>query len=329
MSKPRISIIIPTLNQGQYIEHAITSVLRQNYDNLQLIVIDGGSTDQTGEVISRYKDKIDHYISEKDSGQTEAINKGFKLSDGEIVTWLNSDDYYEDSVFETVAPHFREQSTGIVYGKARIFGERKRTEIVGPSKDLPAHIYLSYMRFPQPAMFIRGEAVRAIGPLNQDLHYSMDFELTAKVVLAGYKIKRIDQILANYRFHETSKSNLDHKFLVEWTKEVHDILGSFQDGHFLAVEMELLFRLSPKRNTHYKATIKLSKEELTEVFLAHLDLHFHHAYRETNRSEMQRIASYLKDKFPYYYTQQKYDRYLNRIKVVPLFILKQLRKFTR
>jgi glycosyltransferase involved in cell wall biosynthesis len=329
MSMPRISIIIPTLNQGQYIESAIRSVLHQKYDNLQLIIIDGGSTDVTNEVILKYKNNISHYISEKDSGQTEAINKGIKLADGDIVTWLNSDDFYEAGAFDTVVPYFGEAGTGIVYGKARVFGETRRTETIGAVKDLPLHEYLSYMRIPQPAMFFKGEAIRSVGPLNQDLHYTMDFELTAKVVLAGYKIKRIDKLIANYRFHENSKSNLNHRFLHEWTKEVHDILSCFPAGHFLAVEMELLFKLSPKPNTFYKPGIGLNKEELTDIFLVHMDLHFHYAYRERDRSEMERIARYLKRKFPAYYAQNKYDRYLNRIKIVPSFILKLLRKFTR
>src|SRR6476660_6711550 len=113
MNKPGISIIIPTLNQGQYIESAIHSVLQQGYSNLELIVIDGGSTDNTLQVIEKYRNKIDYFVSEKDSGQTEAINKGLKVAKGDIVTWLNSDDFYEPGVFETVIPAFTEPATGI------------------------------------------------------------------------------------------------------------------------------------------------------------------------------------------------------------------------
>jgi glycosyltransferase involved in cell wall biosynthesis len=329
MNYPRISIIIPTLNQGQYIESAILSILRQDYQNLQLIIVDGASTDTTNNIISKYKSRIDHFISEKDSGQTEAINKGLALADGDIITWLNSDDYYEPGIFKEIYPHFKEKEIGIVHGRARIFGENKKTKVIGPTMDLPAHLYLPYMRMPQPAMFLSRAAVRAAGQLNQSLHFAMDFELTAKVVLAGFKIKRIDTLIANYRFHQTSKSNLNHKFLEEWTREVHNIFCSIPGAQFPVIEMELLFNLPPKPDNRYNCMISVTKKEAEEVFLEHLNFHFHEAYRATNEIEMRRIAGYLKRKFPRYYDEKNYSRYLNRVKMIPRFILNLLRRFSR
>ena len=329
MIQPRISIIIPTLNQGQYIETAIVSVLNQHYENLQLIVIDGGSTDNTQEIISRYSIRIQHYVSEKDSGQTEAINKGLKLATGEIITWLNSDDLYQPGVFNLIVPYFKDSTVGIVYGKAKTFGEKRKTRIVGNASDMPEHMYLPYMRIPQPAMFLSRLAISAAGPLNQSLHFAMDFELTAKVVLAGFKIKRIENLIANYRFHETSKSNLNHKFLEEWTREVHAILCSADAARFAGREMESLFNLPSKSGTNYTWRISLDHQQAEDIFLEHLNFHFHEAYRDRNEKEMRRIAGYIKQKFPNYYTRKKYSVYLRRIRIFPGFLLNLTRKITR
>src|SRR5688500_3818909 len=95
---PKISIITPTYNQGHFIEQTIQSVIEQDYPNLEYIIIDGGSTDDTLSVIKKYEKYISYWISEKDKGQSEAINKGFKKATGDVVNWLNSDDYYEPGV---------------------------------------------------------------------------------------------------------------------------------------------------------------------------------------------------------------------------------------
>src|ERR1044072_5536810 len=97
---PKLSVITPTLNQGKFIERAITSILDQGYENLQYVIVDGGSTDETLDVIKRYEDRIDWWVSEPDKGQTDAINKGLARVDGDIVAYMNSDDYYLPGAFE-------------------------------------------------------------------------------------------------------------------------------------------------------------------------------------------------------------------------------------
>lgn len=101
----KISIVTPSYNQGQFIEQTIKSVLNQDYKNYEHIIIDGGSTDNTIDILKKYKHLI--WISEKDAGQSNAINKGFSMAKGEIFAWLNSDDYYEENIFKSIATYFK------------------------------------------------------------------------------------------------------------------------------------------------------------------------------------------------------------------------------
>jgi cellulose synthase/poly-beta-1,6-N-acetylglucosamine synthase-like glycosyltransferase len=152
----KISIIIPSFNQGQFIEATIVSVLGQSYKNFEIIIIDGGSADNTVEIIKKYESHIRYWISEKDKGQSDAINKGLKISSGHIVTWLNSDDYYESNALEIIANIFiTEPNVDLVHGKSRLFGENVKSQIVGLKQDLLLQEYLAYMRFPQPSSFFK------------------------------------------------------------------------------------------------------------------------------------------------------------------------------
>ena len=116
MNYPKISVITPSYNQGQYIEETILSVLNQNYPNLEYIIMDGGSTDNTVEVIMKYADKITFWVSEKDKGQADAINRGFKKATGDILCWLNSDDYYFSETLKYVAENLDINKKEILFG---------------------------------------------------------------------------------------------------------------------------------------------------------------------------------------------------------------------
>ena len=132
---PKISIITPSYNQGMYIEETIRSVLLQGYPNLEYIIIDGGSTDNSVEIIKKYEKWISFWVSEPDEGQTNALNKGFNKSTGEIVAWLNSDDYYLINTFNKLIKFINENPSAFIYYGDLIFFHEKtdETEIVKSS----------------------------------------------------------------------------------------------------------------------------------------------------------------------------------------------------
>ena len=115
-----LSIITPSFNQGEYIEQTIDSVLSQKYPNLEYIIIDGGSTDQSVEIIKKYKKHLAYWVSEPDQGQSDAINKGLRMATGEIINWINSDDYYEKDALQTVADAFQDDRVNVVCGTGKI-----------------------------------------------------------------------------------------------------------------------------------------------------------------------------------------------------------------
>src|SRR5690349_18748685 len=120
MPLPKISIITPSLNQAKYLEQTIDSVLMQNYPSLEYIVVDGGSTDDSHKIIQKYARHFSYYISERDNGQSNAINKGIKRATGEIINWLNSDDFLEPNCLKTIAEAFTDPSINVVLGRSNI-----------------------------------------------------------------------------------------------------------------------------------------------------------------------------------------------------------------
>lgn len=114
---PKIHIVTPSYNQGEFLEDTILSVLGQNYPNLEYLIIDGGSTDNSVEIIKKYEDKLAYWVSEKDNGQSEAINKGFKIATGEILGWINSDDMYMPNILNTVSKLMNPENEKLIYGQ--------------------------------------------------------------------------------------------------------------------------------------------------------------------------------------------------------------------
>lgn len=213
---PKISIVTPSYNQGQYIEETILSVINQNYPNLEYIIIDGGSTDTTIDIIKKYDKHLTFWISEKDSGQSEAINKGINRVTGEIFNWLNSDDYLELGTLHLIAELFRNTSANVVCGKANHFGDG-----INYISDVSTYFDIKnnaafVPRINQPATFFKTNVVRELGPLNNRLHYCMDLEWWMKYLVL-YKHNHIaftTELLVNFREHNTSKTVAhSHKFV--------------------------------------------------------------------------------------------------------------------
>ena len=217
---PKISIVTPSFNQGKFIEQTILSVLDQNYPNLEYIIIDGGSTDNTIDIIKRYKDRITFWVSEPDNGQSHALNKGLKKCTGDIFNWINSDDYLEPGALNKVAEAFEKTNANIVCGFSRIFkdssGEeilRHRTELFSTTEDT-----LVQQRINQQGMFYKLSCIQSLGGINSRLHCIMDLELWFRYLCntGQSKIYLLDELLAHFRIHNESKTgSQEQKFREE------------------------------------------------------------------------------------------------------------------
>lgn len=203
---PRISIVTPSYNQGQFLEETIRSILLQGYPNLEYIIIDGGSTDESVEIIRKYEQHLAYWVSEKDSGQANAINKGFQRVTGEVVAWLNSDDVYEAAAVQRAAKFLvARPDCGMIYGACHLVDEEGRhVGLMGsPEFDLTHLLMDSYV--PQQATFFRRSVLDKVGLLHEDFHYAMDYDLWLRIA-SRFSVCKASQIWANYRICEGTKS---------------------------------------------------------------------------------------------------------------------------
>jgi glycosyltransferase involved in cell wall biosynthesis len=203
---PRISIVTPSFNQKPFIEATIRSVLLQGYPNLEYVVMDGGSTDGTVEVIRQYAPWLDYWTSAPDRGQADAINRGLARATGEIVAWLNSDDTYLADTLATVARAFlADPEVYLVFGDCNIVDEESRVlEVIRPGA-VDLRCVLLTNPIPQPAAFFRRRALDAVGLLDPNFRYALDHEFWVRVA-RQYRIAHLPQTLANFRMYRGSKS---------------------------------------------------------------------------------------------------------------------------
>ena len=226
MTFPRISIVTPTYNQGNFLEQTIVSVLSQKYPNLDFIIIDGGSDDNSIDIIKKYQHQLSYWVSEKDNGQSDAINKGLRRATGSIFNWLNSDDYYEPGALFAIAEGFsREPEKKIMCGYTHCFYEESKTTSNTYRMATRATVAETIMNVEmnQPGSFYRMEALRELGFLNSSLRYVFDGEFWFRF-LSKYGLMAVgytDALIAHFRLHETSKSVGDGFF--EFYKEFLNI----------------------------------------------------------------------------------------------------------
>jgi GT2 family glycosyltransferase len=215
---PKLSIITPSYNQGEYLEQTINSVLSQGYPNLEYVIVDGGSSDGTVEIIRRYERHLSWWVSEPDQGQTDAINKGIEGTTGEIVAYLNSDDYYLPGAFDRVIEVFEETDAMYVGAAVLDLDDDGRLTRMGVWRPEPPSRYEDFPRgrhwwlvapfyLPQSSVFWRREVFERNGTFRRDMRYVFDGELMCRLALAGEKLVLLPgEALSVRREHPDQKS---------------------------------------------------------------------------------------------------------------------------
>jgi len=207
---PLVTIVTPSYNQAAYLEATIQSVLAQDYPNLEYIIIDGGSTDGSAEIIKKYASKLTYWVSEPDKGQTEAINKGFARANGEILAWLNSDDTYEPHAVSQAVEILNEHpEVGLVYGNANYIDAQGRVIGHFPARQTNYRkLRRGYVHLPQQAAFWRRDLWQQVGPLDASFYFAMDYDLWVRLAKISM-LKYVQRVWANFRIHGDSKTILD------------------------------------------------------------------------------------------------------------------------
>lgn len=204
---PKVSIITPSYNQARFLENTIRSVLDQDYPNLEYLVIDGGSTDGSREIIVEYADRLAYWQSEKDKGQTDAINQGFALATGEILAWLNSDDLLlPGAVSAAVRQLQANPGAGMVYGDCLLINAEggKIGSFPAAQTDLKK-LRRGYVHIPQQASFFRADLWREVGPLDDSFYFAMDYDLWTRLA-AKTPLVYVKELWAAFRLHGDAKS---------------------------------------------------------------------------------------------------------------------------
>ena len=253
---PRISIITPSYNQGKFLEETILSVIGQNYPNLEYIIIDGGSSDNSVEIIKKFEKYLSYGVSEKDNGQSEAINKGFAKTTGDILGWLNSDDYYLPGSLHHIASQLNTNSSEIICGNCFHFHDN--TPISWGSdirNDHGKYNLLLFDYITQPSTFWTRKLWEKNGPLNNQYRFVFDWEyfIKARTSLASFLIT--DKYLSAYRFHESHKSGIGGK---ERYDEIIDIYRKYSGDDTATLGLSI---------TKYMEAIPQTKKKIRRMFL--------------------------------------------------------------
>lgn len=209
MNLPTISIVTPSYNQGEFLEDTILSIIGQEYSALEYIIMDGGSSDNSLEIIKKYENKLHYWNSEKDKGQSHAINKGFEKATGSILMWVNSDDLLMPNVLNYIANTVLHNKDGFYFGNCIRFREKEAglqclsSDVVSEHEKL--HLEQIDYIF-QPSAFWTKKVWKQVGKLNEELYYGFDWDWFLRVKKKGFKMTALEKCLSLYRLHNKNKT---------------------------------------------------------------------------------------------------------------------------
>jgi glycosyltransferase involved in cell wall biosynthesis len=204
---PLVSIITPSFNQARFLEATIRSVLEQDHPNIEYIIVDGGSSDGSMDIIQKYAPRLAWWVSERDQGQTDAINKGFARARGQVLAWLNSDDTYAPgAVSEAVRFLLDHPEVGMVYGDCHFINEAGERVGTFPAAQTDLRrLRRGYVHIPQQAAFFRAELWKQVGPLDPTFFFAMDYDLWVRLATRA-PLVYLPRPWANFRLHGGSKT---------------------------------------------------------------------------------------------------------------------------
>lgn len=294
---PKVSIVIPSYNHGMYIEETIRSVLLQNYPNLELLLIDGGSTDATPAIIDAYKPFIDYCVSENDNGQSHALNKGFRRQTGELIAWINSDDLYtKDAFYHLISQFLKDDGTTLIYGNAitEIPGVRSSIYKAAPFNELD---FVSRVAIHQPGTMWRTNVFPKTGLLDESLHMCMDYDLWMRIVF-DYKVEVIPHTLAVFRrYREAKSSNVDDQtaLFMDYRKVVCRFFTTVAP-HFMP-ELRKMNLFENEEMVTYPIERTFKQETLRKMLHAYIRTCTHQEYNMGHIGKVNRLLKYNLNRF--------------------------------
>jgi glycosyltransferase involved in cell wall biosynthesis len=236
---PLISVVIPSFNQGQYIEETILSVLGQQYPKLEVLILDGGSTDNTIDILKKYSSQISYWHSKKDNGQADAINQGINMSSGDVVCWLNSDDMYLPGTLLDIGKRFSDKinKNHLIYGASITINQDDNNLISRPQKAAPFDAFsLTYRDFiVQPSSFWTRKLWKSTGELKTSYNYVLDWEwfIRASKITDFEYVTRFYSVYRHHSLHKTSNGGSERR------KEIIDVVQQYSSDYWIDVYIEI------------------------------------------------------------------------------------------